>query len=65
MAFTHHYSFPDGDELVSAAVLRFRTEDQVRSSVRRAGFRVESIYGGWHREPVGSGDGELLVVARA
>ncbi len=65
VGFTHHYTFPDGDELLSAAVLRFRTEDQVRSSVQGAGFRVESIYGGWHHEPVGSGDGELLVIARA
>ena len=65
VGFTHHYTFSDGARLLSTATLRFRTEDQVRSSVQRAGFRVESIYGGWHREPAGSGDGELLVIARA
>lgn len=29
-----------------------------------AGFRVERVAGGWHGEPVGHPDGELLVVAR-
>jgi len=24
---------------------------------------VDRVYGGWGREPVGAGDGELLVVA--
>lgn len=62
--FTHHYTFPDGKELVSTATLHFRTEEEVRSSLQVAGFTIERMYGGWHREPVGMGDGEFLVIAR-
>lgn len=60
-----HYAYPDADELVSTATLRFRTEDEIRSSLRAAGLVVEHVYGGWSRQPVGAGDGEFIVVARA
>ena len=60
-----HYRFDDGRELVSTATLRFRTEDELRSSLGAAGFAVEHIFGGWNRESVGAGDGEFLVIARA
>jgi SAM-dependent methyltransferase len=63
--FTHHYVFPDDAELQSTAVLRFRSEEEVRASLQEEGFSVESVYGGWQREPVGLGDGELLVIAHA
>lgn len=59
-----HYRFDSGDELVSTATLRFRTEDELRRSLAGAGFTVEEIFGGWNRERVGAGDGEFLVVAR-
>ncbi|MEH0972388.1 class I SAM-dependent methyltransferase [Micromonospora sp. CPCC 205546] len=62
--FTHHYLFPDGDELLSSATLRFRTEQELRDSLRAAGFVVERMLGGWGGEPVGRGDGEFLVLAR-
>ena len=65
VSFAIHYEFPDGKALLSTATLRFRPEDQVRSSLNYAGFVVEQIYGGWNRENVGAGDGELLVIARA
>ena len=55
VSVTIHYSFADAEELVSAATLRFRTEDELRSSLPAAGFTIES------RE----GDGEFLVIARA
>lgn len=64
VTFSHHYTFPAGEELLSTATLRFRTQEEVCSSLREAGFSIESMYGGWLREPVGMGDGELLVVAR-
>lgn len=63
ISFTHHSTLPDGTKLRSAASLRFRTEAEVRSSLRQAGFSITAIYGGWGREPVGAGDGELLVIA--
>lgn len=62
---TIHYLFPGGEELLSSTTLRFRTEAEIRSTLRAAGFAVERIYGGWRREPIGAGDGELLVLARA
>ena len=65
VSFTHHYEFPGSEELRSTATLRFRTEQEIRSSLMRAGFDVEVIYGGWEGQPVGADDGELLVLARA
>jgi SAM-dependent methyltransferase len=62
---TIRYRFRDADELVSTATLRFRSEAEIRSSLQALGFTVETVYGGWGREPVGQGDGELLVIARA
>ena len=64
VTFDHHYVFSDGDRLVSTATMRFRDAEELHAAVTRAGFDVEHIHGGWNREPVGSGDGELLVVAR-
>lgn len=63
VSFTHHYVFPDGPELESTATLRFRTQDEVRAALHAAGFAVQDVFGGWGHEPVGHGDGELLVVA--
>lgn len=62
---TLHYAFSDGTRLESWAMLRFRPEREVRESLRDAGFAVERIYGGWARQPVGEGEGELVVMARA
>jgi len=64
VTFTHHNEMPEGDDLVSTASLRFRSEAELRGSLDVAGFRVEQLFGGWRRQPVGAGDGELLVVAR-
>ncbi|WP_091078953.1 hypothetical protein [Micromonospora nigra] len=62
--FTHHYRFDHGEELVSSASLRFRTEAELRDSLRTAGFTVEQVFGGWRGEPAGGGDGEFVVLAR-
>jgi SAM-dependent methyltransferase len=65
VSFTIDYAFSDETRLLSTGDLRFRTEDELRSSLRAAGYAVEQIYGGWNREPVGADDGEFLVIARA
>jgi ubiquinone/menaquinone biosynthesis C-methylase UbiE len=65
VSFTHRYRFGSGEELRSDSALRFRSEEQLRESLTAGGFTIENIYGGWKRQLVGSGDGELLVVARA
>jgi SAM-dependent methyltransferase len=62
---TIRYRFPDAAELVSTATLRFRSGAELRGSLQALGLSVETVYGGWGREPVGQGDGELLVIARA
>lgn len=54
-----------GAELPSRAAGSWRTEGELRSSLHDAGLPVERIYGGWKRQSVGDGDGELLVIARA
>lgn len=59
-----HYRFDSGEELVSTATLRFRSADELRTSLAAAGFTVEHIFGGWQRQPEGAGDGEFLVVSR-
>jgi len=65
VSFCQHYHFPDGAELLSSATLRFRTLDQIQSSLEGAGFSVRHVYGGWSRQAPGKGDGEFLVVAAA
>jgi hypothetical protein len=47
----------------AGAALRFRPEESVREALHEAGLRVSAIYGGWNREPVGMGDGELIALA--
>ncbi|HVF06451.1 MAG TPA: class I SAM-dependent methyltransferase [Frankiaceae bacterium] len=63
VTFTHHYEFSDGERLASTATLRFRPEAAVRAALAAAGFTVDAVHGGWGREPVGAGAGELLVLA--
>jgi hypothetical protein len=63
VSFTSTNELPDGSVLAVDSTLRFRTEPELRDSLETAGFAIEAIYGGWSREPVGDGDGELIVVA--
>jgi SAM-dependent methyltransferase len=66
VSVARHYAFPDGEELVSDVTLRFRTEQELRSTVEDAGFDIDRVYGGWQREPAGLGnDGELIFLAVA
>lgn len=63
VTFTRHYVLPDGEVLRSTSTLRFRSQDEIRSSLTAAGFTVDAVLGGWAGQPVGAGDGELLVIA--
>ena len=63
VSFATHYRFDDGTSLTSTADLRFRTIDELRVSLLEAGFSIETVYGGWERQPVGAPDGELLMIA--
>jgi hypothetical protein len=64
VTFEDHGVFPDGTHEVTTAQLAFRSHERLRADLAEAGFAVEHVYGGWEREPVGQGVGELVVVAR-
>jgi SAM-dependent methyltransferase len=56
---------PDGDVIEGRDSLRFRSEAQLRANLTASGFDVRQLFGGWQRQPVGPGTGELVVVASA
>ena len=64
VSITSVNELPGGETLAVDSTLRFRTEAELRESLETAGFAIEAVHGGWNREPVGAGDGELIVVAR-
>lgn len=53
-----------GDELTIPGQLRFRTEAELTSSLVRAGFDVEAVFGGGDRRPAPDPSGELIFLAR-
>jgi SAM-dependent methyltransferase len=63
VTFSWHNVFPDGSLLQGVSSLRFRSEQLLRKTLEDAGFRIDHFFGGWRREPVGSGAGEIIVVA--
>ena len=66
VTFLIHYRFSDSnEELLSRNTLRFRSQQELESSLTAAGFEVEQIFGGWNRDPIGHKDGEFIVIARA
>jgi ubiquinone/menaquinone biosynthesis C-methylase UbiE len=66
VTFVIHYRFSDSsEELLSKNSLRFRSQHELESSLKAAGFEIEDIFGGWNRDPIGHKDGEFIVVARA
>lgn len=65
VTFDQHYEFSSStEELLSRSTLRFRSEQTIRATLAAAGFDIEHIYGGWHGEPTGQGNGEFIVIAR-
>lgn len=61
--FVHRYAFTDGECLESVSTLRFRSEAELRDALTTTGLHPSRIDGGWDGQPVGAGDGELLVTA--
>jgi SAM-dependent methyltransferase len=59
-----HTVLPGGEHVVDEGELVFRSEARLRADLAAAGFVVEQVYGGWDRQPVGEGAGELVVLAR-
>ncbi|MBT2587087.1 class I SAM-dependent methyltransferase [Arthrobacter sp. ISL-95] len=63
VTLTEHRVLNGSTEESETSVLAFRTEDQLRQDLNSAGFTLDHLYGGWHGEDVGSGNGELIVLA--
>lgn len=64
VSFTNHYRFrATGDDIVSKARLRFRSENELRTSLADAGFEIERLYGDWDRRRAVPETRELIVVA--
>jgi SAM-dependent methyltransferase len=61
---TLHYLFvATGEEVLSTARLRFRTQAELTQSLVTAGFAVDRIYGDWDARPADTSTRELIVVA--
>lgn len=61
---TNHYVFAtSGEELTSPVRLRFRTQRELTTSLKHAGFVVEHVYGDWDRRPPGAPAPELIYIS--
>lgn len=59
-----HYLFVStGEEFVSINELRFRTRDQLTSTLRDAGFAIEAVYGNWDFSAADEVSPEFIFVA--
>ena len=66
VSFTCHRQLLQlGEDLVSPGRLRFRTENELASSLAAARFTLLQTFGDWDRRPRDSTYNELIMVARA
>jgi 2-polyprenyl-3-methyl-5-hydroxy-6-metoxy-1,4-benzoquinol methylase len=61
VVFDAHNVFEDGVDAVYTTTLYFRTADELRSALAKAGFGEVDVYSGWHGQPVAD-DSRLFVV---
>lgn len=63
---TLHYRFLEtGEELTAGGALRFRTLDELSTSLGESGFSIERSFGAWDLRPVSDDAPEFILVARA
>jgi hypothetical protein len=60
----HHRVVSSGQELVSRNQLRFRSREELTTSLTDVGFQVERVVGDWDGRPVDPNSPELIFVAR-
>jgi SAM-dependent methyltransferase len=60
----HHRIVSSGQELVSRNQLRFRSREELTTSLTDVGFQVNSVVGHWDGRPVDPDSPELIFVAR-
>ncbi len=53
-----------GETVVATSILRFRTLNELQSSLNAAGFAIEQVCGNWQREPIHSTSPCIIVLAR-
>ena len=63
VTLTEHRILPGNFEESQVTTLAFRSETTLRDDLAAAGFTVDRVLGGWGGEGVGSGQGELIVLA--
>jgi SAM-dependent methyltransferase len=59
-----HTVLPDGTTLTHAETLRFRSREEIVSSLADTGFAVEHLWGDWDRSPLTADSDEIIVLAR-
>jgi SAM-dependent methyltransferase len=59
----HNHFLATGEDILAPTRIRFRAEEELRSSLVAAGFRVEELYGDWDRRPASASTDELIFVA--
>lgn len=65
VSYTIHNRFvASGDDVAAPTRIRFRSHDELKTSLAEAGFMVEAVYGDWDRRAVSDSAPELIVVAR-
>jgi len=65
VTFDAHTVFPGAEHLVHPTTLAFRTPEQLRADLARAGFAVSAMTGGWRGEPLSTTSALLVVEATA
>ena len=60
----HNVFRATGDVLVVRSELRFRTQEELASSLETTGFNIEHVYGDWHKGPLRGDSREMVFVAR-
>lgn len=61
--FCAHEVGVDGTEKIGCDTLRFRSEEQLRTMLIKAGLVVDEVFGGFEGEPAGQGIGSLVLTA--
>jgi ubiquinone/menaquinone biosynthesis C-methylase UbiE len=58
-----HYEFASGKKLVSNNELIYRSKEEIESSLSKAGFEIERVYGYWDGSLADNSSEELIFVA--
>jgi len=60
----HNIFTGTGETLIIDSILRFRTEQEIRTSLEQAGFIIKQVYGDWKRQPIAIGSKVMVFVAQ-